>query len=85
MAGLFVRRALARPTRTALKVQTTSTEVHKNVNNLGCRHLFFCRYLQSVPVDSALFMKPFDDVTNAGTFICHKDGSNISGIEVSCI
>ena len=57
----------------------------ENVNNLGCRHLFFCRYLQSVPIDSALFMKPVNDVINAGTSICHKDGSNISGIEVSCI
>jgi hypothetical protein len=56
-----------------------------NVNNLGCRHLISCRSLQSVPVGSALFIKPVNDVINAGIFICHKGGSNMSGIEVSGI
>jgi hypothetical protein len=56
-----------------------------NVNNLGCRHLISCRSLQSVPVGSALFIKPVNDVINAGIAICHKGGSNMSGIEVSGI
>jgi len=36
-------------------------------------------------VDFAFFTKPLNDVINVCSSICHKDRSNVSRIEVSCI